>query len=41
MMLFDVVCMADVTVCSNCRLSYSASDNDSCTHCKFNIHERT
>jgi len=40
MMLFYVVCMVDFIVCSNCGLSYSTSVNDSCSHCKFNIHAR-
>jgi len=39
MMLFDVVCMVDFIVCSNCGLSYSTSENNSCSHCKFNKHE--
>jgi len=41
MTLFDVVCMVDIVVCPNCRLSYSTSENASCSHCKFNTHVRT
>jgi len=33
--------MADFIVCSNCGLSYSTSENDLCSHCKFNTHGRS
>ena len=41
MKLFDVVCMVDFVVCPNCGLQYSTSENDSCSHCKFNIQVRS
>jgi transcription elongation factor Elf1 len=37
MELFDLTYMVDVIICSNCGLSYSTQENESCTHCRFTI----
>jgi len=34
-MYFTTVCVSDVIVCSNCGLSYSTTEHDLCSHCKF------
>jgi len=34
---FDVACMSEFLVCTNCGLVYSTNDHPSCSHCHFTI----
>jgi len=39
MIQFHVGGMADFVVCSNCGLSYSTNEHESCSHCRFTIND--
>jgi len=34
---FDVVCVSEFLVCSNCGLEYSTKEHETCSHCHFTI----
>lgn len=37
---FDLVCVSESIICTNCGLEYSTKEHESCSHCHFTINHR-